>query len=232
VGITGWEAARYGQRVSAGVALALGTMISGSVIAGQGDMTADAIGIGWMLANVVCNVSYLAAMKEWMPAGVSAGSKTLHNNVLTVVFFSATAASSGQLRAFCERLPLQTGTFQLGVLFSGIVGMFLNISTFWCLHVTTGATYSFVGASNRIPLVLLGHYFFHSVITPTGWCGVALGLSSGLVYAGAKECERQAKVQPQPEPADEEQNQEKHALVSAEADDEQRLSDAEADEQG
>ena len=34
--------------------------------------------------------------------------------------------------------------------------------SFWCLAVTSGTTYSFVGASNKIVLALLGHLFFRS----------------------------------------------------------------------
>lgn len=141
-----------------------------------------------------------------MPTDVSSGSKTLHNNLLTLIFFSATAASSGQLRTFCERIRQQSVIFQLGLLATGVLGTVLNFSTFWCLQVANGATYAFVGATNKIPQALLGHLLFHSVITPTGWCGVSLGLCAGLVYAAAKGRESQQAA---------EQNTEEQKLLVA-----------------
>ena len=193
VGTTVYEFFRFGQSVSAGIVASLALMTAGSLIAGHGDMTATAVGMLWLLANVAATIAYLAVLKERMPADVSSASKSLHNNVLTLVVFTTAATGVGELGPFCRQISAQSVGFQLGTLMTGVLGTAINMTTFWCMHVTNGATYAFVGASNKVPVALIGHYFFHSVITPMGWCGVALGLGAGLVYAVTKERERQQR---------------------------------------
>lgn len=195
VGTTTYEFFRFGQSVSYGIMASLALMTSGSIIAGYGDMTATAIGLLWLLSNVVVTIAYLAVLKERMPADVSSASKSLHNNILTLVLFTLASMFTGELAPFCQKISAQTLTFKLGTLMTGVLGTVINMTTFWCMHVTNGATYAFVGASNKVPVALIGHYFFHSVITPLGWCGVALGLGAGLIYAMTKERERQLREQ-------------------------------------
>lgn len=195
VGTTIYEFLRFGQSVSHGIMASLALMTGGSIIAGYGDMTATPIGLLWLLANVVVTISYLAVLKERMPPDVSSASKSLHNNILTLVIFTLASTSAGELGPFCRKIREQSLAFQLGTLMTGVLGTAINMTTFWCMHVTNGATYAFVGASNKVPVALIGHYFFHSVITPTGWCGVALGLGAGLLYAMTKERERQLREQ-------------------------------------
>ena len=64
-----------------------------------------------------------------------------------------------------------------------ILGLAINVASFWCLSVTSGTTYSFVGASNKIPTAILGHIFFSSALTRLGWLGIVFGLAAGLGYA-------------------------------------------------
>jgi GDP-mannose transporter len=219
VGTTTYEYFRFGAAVSIGIVISLALMTTGSVIAGYGDMSATPVGILWLLANVLVTISYLAVLKERMPPDVSSATKTLHNNMLTLVIFLISSGFGGELVPFCEQIAAQTTTFQLGVLMTGVLGTAINMTTFWCMHVTSGATYAFVGASNKIPVALLGHFLFHSVITPTGWSGVTLGLGSGLVYAITKERERQLRE------AEARKDGESQRLLSAENGD---ASDAEA----
>ena len=75
---------------------------------------------------------------------------------------------------------------QVGFAGSVLLGFAINFASFWCLSVTSGTTYSFVGASNKIPAVVLGHFLFSSSLTKVGWVGVVSGLTAGLGYAWSK----------------------------------------------
>jgi len=61
-----------------------------------------------------------------------------------------------------------------------------NYSSFWCMQVASGSTYAFVGAFNKIPTAVLGHFLFTSALTRIGWMGVLLGLVAGVGYARAR----------------------------------------------
>jgi GDP-mannose transporter len=190
VGTTSWEYVRYGSKVSAGIVLSLALMVGGSIVAGAGDLTASREGIFWMMVNVVMTVSYVASLKELVPPNLPASAKTLANNYLSMFVFLGGAVANGELGAFWESLLAQSRLFKLALLFTGIIGTAINMSTFWCARVTSGATYAFVGASNKIPVAVIGHFAFHSVLTISGWMGVALGLGAGIVFAITKERER------------------------------------------
>mmetsp|Transcript_24377 Transcript_24377/g.75924 ORF Transcript_24377/g.75924 Transcript_24377/m.75924 type:complete len:404 (-) Transcript_24377:47-1258(-) len=190
VGITCYEYMRFHNPVSPAIAVSLALMILASLVAGAGDLTASPEGVLWMLTNVIVTVAYLAVLKECTPPNVSSSSKTLHNNVLTCVLFFLAALSSGQLQPFLDTLPRQPLVLQLGVLSTGVMGTAINMTTFWCMRVSSGAVYAFVGATNKIPIAVMGHWLFDSELTTSGWAGVVLGLGAGFLYAMGKERER------------------------------------------
>lgn len=195
VGTTAWEFFRFGERHSMGVVLSLGLMITGSIVAAQGDLTISEAGIFWMLVNVTITVAYVASLKEFLPKDIPASHKTLHNNMLTMVIFSTVSVVSGEIGPFLGALSEQTWVMKTALLTTGILGTAINIATFWCARVASGGTYAFVGATNKVPVAILGHLLFHSELTLTGWVGVAFGLGAGFVYAMTKERERRARLQ-------------------------------------
>lgn len=190
VGTTTWEFCRFGSRVSAGIICSLLLMVAGSVVAGAGDLTASRAGFFWMIVNVLSTVSYVASLKELVPPDLPSSAKTLANNMLSLVAFAGVAAANGEIGDFWAALLEQSRLFKLALLCTGVIGTAINMSTFWCARVTSGATYAFVGASNKIPVALIGHFAFHSELTLSGWIGVTLGLGSGIIFAITKERER------------------------------------------
>jgi len=190
VGTTVWEYCRFGSRVSIGIVASLALMVGGSVAAGAGDLTVTREGLFWMLVNVLSTVAYVASLKDLVPPDLPSSAKTLANNLLSLVAFAAVAAANGEIGGFWAALSAQSRLFKLALLCTGVIGTAINLSTFWCSRVTSGATYAFVGASNKIPVALIGHFAFHSELTLGGWIGVSLGLGSGLIFAFTKERER------------------------------------------
>ena len=185
VAITGYERLVYSDRSSVGVLLSLLCMVAGSVVAAAGDLQFSSVGYGWMLLNVFCTVCHLAAVRAWLRAEASSTSKTFHNQLFALAIFSAGALAQGEL-GFARRLLQMNPSFQAGLLLSTVLGLLINLSSFWALRVTSGTTYSFVGASNKIPAALLGHFLFSSDLTAVGWLGVLFGLASGLGFSASK----------------------------------------------
>lgn len=184
--ITLYEWQVYSQPVSRGIAISLLSMIGGSIVAGAGDMQFSVVGYGWLFLNVACTVAHLAGIRAWLKASASAAAKTLHNQLLAFVLFFSGAAASGELRTFPSGLIAQSTTFKCGFLLSIALGLSINVASFWCLSVTSATTYSFVGASNKIPVAVLGHFLFSSGLTRIGWIGVIFGILAGFGYAWSK----------------------------------------------
>jgi GDP-mannose transporter len=194
VGTTGWEYVRFGSRVSMGIIFSLALMVSGSIVAGAGDLTASREGFFWMLVNVLCTVAYVASLKELVPPELPSSAKTYANNLLSFGLFLGVALSNGEFSGFFAAIGQQTTAFKVALLFTGVIGTAINMSTFWCARVTSGATYAFVGASTKIPVAVIGHFAFHSALTVGGWMGVLLGLGSGITFAITKERERRHAI--------------------------------------
>lgn len=184
--VCAYEHVVYGEPVSCGLLAALVCMLSGSAVAALGDLDFDLVSLRWLLLNVLCTVLHVAAIRALSDATrATSASKTFHNQLLALVIFLLAAASQGELPRFAERLSAQSPIFKAGFAASIVLGLLINYASFWCLAVTSGTTYSFVGASNKIVLALLGHLFFRSRLTALGWAGIAFGLLAGLFYSMA-----------------------------------------------
>ena len=184
--ITLWERVAYGERIGVGVGLSLAFMMSGSAIAAFGDHARDPVGYGWLVLNVFATVAHVAMIRARLPRFASPASKTLHNQLLAFFLFASAAGCQGELRDFPVALWVQPREMKVALAASCVLGLLINLATFWCMRATSGSTYSFVGSSNKIPVALLGHFFFSSGLSTVGWVGVIFGLISGLCYTLSK----------------------------------------------
>ena len=185
--VCAYEHVVYGEPVSCGLLLALLCMLAGSAIAAIGDRSFDMVSLKWLLLNITFTVLHVAALRALTGATrASSASKTFHNQLLALFVFLLAAWTQGELPHFAGRLGAQSRAFHIGFVLSIVLGLLINYSSFWCLSVTSGTTYSFVGASNKIPTALLGHVLFDSQLTNLGWAGIALGLIAGLCYSFAR----------------------------------------------
>ena len=136
VAITGYERLVYSDRSSVGVLLSLLCMIAGSVVAAAGDLQFSSVGYGWMLLNVFCTVCHLAAVRAWLREEASSTAKTFHNQLFALAIFAVGAVAQGEL-GFAHRLLQMNPTFQAGLLLSTVLGLLINLSSFWALRVTS-----------------------------------------------------------------------------------------------
>ena len=77
---------------------------------------------------------------------------------------------------------------------TGIFTVFISYTSAWCVRVTSGATYSMVGALNKIPIAVSGLIFFGDPVTPRSVSAISIGAASGIVYAIAKNQQSAAKA--------------------------------------
>lgn len=194
-GISLWEWCRHGQRFSRGILASMALMVVGSTFAAAGDLTATLRGIAWLHVNTAITIAYMASLKEIIPPDINSAAKAMHNNILTLIIFLGTSASTGELWDFARALRRQETGFQLALVVTGVLGTAINVSTFWLMRVAAGSTYAFVGASNKVPIALIGHFAFHSALTVYGWVGVAFGLASGFLYAYCKDLQRRRELE-------------------------------------
>ena len=112
-----------------------------------------------------------------------------YNNLLTIpilVVFSI-LVEDWSSENVARNFPVETRTALLSAIaVTGIVTVFISYTSAWCVRVTSGATYSMVGALNKIPIALSGLVFFGDPVTVPSVSAIAVGAVSGIVYAIAK----------------------------------------------
>lgn len=82
--------------------------------------------------------------------------------------------------------PANRNAIIISMVVSGATSMFISYTSAWCVRTTSGATYSMVGALNKLPIAISGLIFFDAPVTIPSVSAIAFGFISGIVYAVAK----------------------------------------------
>lgn len=90
-----------------------------------------------------------------------------------------------------SNFPVETrNSLLLGMIYSGLGGIFISYCSVWCLRVTSSTTFSMVGALNKLPIAISGIVFFAAPVTLGSVSAIVIGFVSGIVYAWAKVMEK------------------------------------------
>ena len=113
----------------------------------------------------------------------------LYNNLLSIPILVVCSLlledwSSENLE---RNFPAETRkSLMIGIVYSGVIAIFISYCSAWCVRCTSSTTYSMVGALNKLPIAVAGLVFFDAPVTFGGVSAIGIGFVSGLVYAWAK----------------------------------------------
>jgi GDP-mannose transporter len=208
----------FGGRVSSLALLSFGLMVLSSVVAAWADIqsvihgnsgltkdTAAAIsalnaGYAWMGLNVICTASYVLGMRkviQWMH--LKDWDSMYYNNLLTipVLVSCSLLVEDWSTQNLKLNFPVESrNRLVIGMIYSGLVAIFISYCSAWCIRVTSSTTYSMVGALNKLPLAICGLVFFAAPITVGSVSAIIIGVISGIVYAWAKVTQGKTKGLP------------------------------------
>lgn len=182
----------HGTQQSAEAAAAVATLNAGYV---------------WMLINCFCTAAYVLGMRkrikltnfkdfdsELIPIPFTTLNTNHHtamfyNNLLTIpilLICSLVIEDWGSENLLRNFPPANRNAIIFSMIISGATSVFISYTSAWCVRVTSGATYSMVGALNKLPIAVSGLVFFDAPVTIPSVSAIALGFVSGIVYAVAK----------------------------------------------
>jgi drug/metabolite transporter (DMT)-like permease len=184
VGVAAVESMQ-GHVISSGTYLAMGMIVLSNAISVYYDIEYHPLGYMWALLNCVFNVVYITLLRQ-VESDASNAEKTLHNNFLLCVFTVPLAAVSGEVPTFFAQFAATSARFKGMYAVSCSLAAAIGVAVFWVLKATSGSTLSFVGASNKVLVVILGAVVFKANITREGWCGIALALTASLCFTISK----------------------------------------------
>lgn len=186
MGIAIAERVLFKENVSLGTYGAMALILAGNAVTVLNDIEFHPTGYLWACINVLMNVSYVVSLRYCLSASFSSGQKTLHSNILAVSFIFPMALASGEIPDFFIEFGQTSLRFRLLFLLSCFLAAGIGASVFWVIQTASGSTLSFVGAANKVFVVVLGAVLFHAKISRTGWIGVLMGTLAGFCFAFAK----------------------------------------------
>lgn len=198
----------FGGTVTRMTLLSFGLIVLSSVIAAWADIShalnsyghastaaSDQIstlnaGYMWMILNCFCTSSYVLGMRKRIKLTNFKDFDTMYyNNLLTIplVLVSSLVLEDWSAANVAKNFPVESrNQLIFAMIVTGVSTVFISYTSAWCVRVTSGATYSMVGALNKIPIAISGLIFFDAPITLPSVSAIAVGSASGIVYAIAK----------------------------------------------
>ena len=76
--------------------------------------------------------------------------------------------------------------FSVLLFISGVLGVGLNLASFWCVSVTSATTYATVGGLNKIPTTFIGVLLLGEPLSTDTAIYVMFGMVGGILYGYAK----------------------------------------------
>ncbi|KAG5494043.1 hypothetical protein JKF63_01877 [Porcisia hertigi] len=173
----------YGKAQTLSIYFSFALMLLGSYLSAKGDQWVTPAGLAWTFTNIIATVSYTLYMKAVLGSvsnSIGRYGPVFYNNILSLPFFL--------LMGYDEIIPFLTACSEttvdgkLVIIISVLVSSAMTFSVFWCMSTTSPTTMSVAGSLNKIPLAFLGMLVFHQFPTATGYVGIMIALSAGLLY--------------------------------------------------
>ncbi|KAJ8906980.1 hypothetical protein NDN08_003463 [Rhodosorus marinus] len=161
-------------------------VVASNYVTAYNDVEFSLEGYVWAGINVASNIAYLLTLRRCLSENYDSVQLALHSTLVSSMLIVPISVVHGDFPSLVYSLLETSQKFRIFFFGSGLLAAGITISTFWCLAETNGSTLSFLGAMNKIPIVLLGSYLFESHITLLGWVGIFMSIFAGYFFARSK----------------------------------------------
>ncbi|QPG76991.1 GDP-mannose transporter into the lumen of the Golgi [Brettanomyces nanus] len=189
--------------------MALGSfflMVLSSVVACFGDKNSEGalnlnVGYVWMFSNCFASASFVLFMRKRIKLTNFKDFDTMYyNNILSIpilIIASLILEDWSSENLALNFPPDSRASVISAMIFSGASSVGISYCSGWCIRVTSSTTYSMVGALNKLPIALSGLIFFDAPINFFSVSSIFVGFSAGLLYAVAKQKQKEAESRKQ-----------------------------------
>ncbi|KAH8116416.1 GDP-mannose transporter [Phellopilus nigrolimitatus] len=169
----------------------------GGLHAVQSALTQVNIGYFWMFFNCIMSAAFVLSMRKRIKVmGFADWDTMFYNNLLSIPVLAVFSflLEDWSAENLNRSFPPETRTFLLSAIaFSGAAAVGISFTTAWCIRATSSTTYSMVGALNKLPVAASGMLFFGDPVTTGSVSAVTVGFLAGIVYAVAKNNQKNAE---------------------------------------
>jgi drug/metabolite transporter (DMT)-like permease len=186
MGIAASERALFGEHMNPATYGAMALMLVANIVTVHNDIEYSRMGYMWAFGNTLANIAYVVSLRYCMSKEHKNGEKALHLNVLLSLMIPPAALASGELPDFVHDVVRTSSRFRIIFFISCVLASGIGASVFWVIKCTSGSTLSFVGAANKVVVIVLGAVLFEVHINSAGWVGIALGVLGSIAFIVSK----------------------------------------------
>lgn len=185
----------FGEKVGILVVASLGVMLMGAVMSsysdvGGGKATASTLtGYFWMFLNCAATAGYVLYMRYATSKSslkISKFGMAFYNNLISLPLLAPPMILNGEAFTVWSNPLLGDLHFTILLFLSGVVGVGLNLASFWCVSSTSATTYATVGGLNKIPTTFIGVLLLGETLKSDTAIYVTFGMVGGILYGYAK----------------------------------------------
>ena len=159
-------------------------MIIGAVLASYSDGNTSTVGLFWMILNGITTATYILSMKAHS-VKLSKFGMLYYNNVMALLWHFPLSIWMGKWTLLLKSPDLLNSLeYWLTIALNGTIGFGLNFASLQCVAATGPTTYAIIGSFNKIPMVLLGYYWFEKeAFSMATWSYIVISLMGGFLYS-------------------------------------------------
>uniref|UniRef100_K3WMI3 EamA domain-containing protein n=1 Tax=Globisporangium ultimum (strain ATCC 200006 / CBS 805.95 / DAOM BR144) TaxID=431595 RepID=K3WMI3_GLOUD len=186
----------FGEKVGVLVIASLGIMLMGAVMSSYSDVsggknaTASTLaGYFWMFMNCAATAGYVLYMRYATSKSslkISKFGMAFYNNLISLPLLAPPMILNGEAFTVWSNPLLADMNFNILLFLSGVVGVGLNLASFWCVSSTSATTYATVGGLNKIPTTFIGVLLLGETLKSDTAIYVTFGMVGGILYGYAK----------------------------------------------
>jgi drug/metabolite transporter (DMT)-like permease len=186
MGIAATERILFNDSIHASTYLAMAIILVANLVTVLNDIEFSPVGYMWAGFNTIANILYVVSLRFCVSKNYKNGDKALHLNILLTAIVAPIAIAMGELPGFLLDFSLTSARFRLLFFFSCVLAAGIGASVFWVLQSTSGSTLSFIGAANKVSIILLGAILFEVHISAAGWLGIFVSVLGSIAFTISK----------------------------------------------
>ncbi|CAI5743059.1 unnamed protein product [Hyaloperonospora brassicae] len=184
----------FHERVGRLVIVSLAIMLLGAVMSSYSDVGGLATpsslsGYFWMFLNCLATAGYVLYMRYATSRSslkISKFGMAFYNNLISLPLLVPPLVLNGEAFTVWSNPLLSNWNFTMLLFISGVLGVGLNLASFWCVSITSATTYATVGGLNKIPTTFIGVLLLGEPLKPETAIYVMFGMVGGILYGYAK----------------------------------------------
>lgn len=186
----------FGEKVGVLVLASLGIMLMGAVMSSYSDVgggknasPSTLAGYLWMFLNCAATAGYVLYMRYATAKSslkISKFGMAFYNNLISLPLLAPPMILNGEAFTVWSNPLLGNFNFAVLLFLSGVVGVGLNLASFWCVSSTSATTYATVGGLNKIPTTFIGVLLLGETLKSDTAIYVTFGMVGGILYGYAK----------------------------------------------